>query len=223
MRERGLILTKENRLASVEGRKTQTRRVITAQAHCDYHGYSGWWEHYKDKKLWQYKSVHGWGTPVKSPYRVGDRLYMLEPYQIGEVDLATHRAYGHYLDDHKTFNKPLDYDPFKLWYKRKRRFAKTSSRFMYKSLARYWFEVTDVRAERLQDISVEDIKAEGVVFSKPYLGVSPDGSVIEHPDIDKDPWWFFQQHWDSINKKRGYGWVSNPWVWVYTYKKVKNG
>jgi hypothetical protein len=74
--------------------------------------------------------------------------------------------------------------------------------------SRITLEVTDVRVERVQEISEEDAKTEGVT-----------------PSIVGE-WWDhlkyragFQTLWNSINEKRGFGWDENPWVWVVEFKK----
>jgi len=80
--------------------------------------------------------------------------------------------------------------------------------------SRLTLEVTGVRVERVQDISNTDLMAEGI---------TPD----EMPDSE-DPWADFYDRyqvpfmrlWDSINAKRGYPWESNPWVWVVEFAMV---
>ena len=69
--------------------------------------------------------------------------------------------------------------------------------------ARIWLPVTAVRVERLQEITDEDAKAEGV----PDYG---DGTPFDFR-------WGFQQLWDGINGKR-HPWPSNPWVAVYQWE-----
>lgn len=73
--------------------------------------------------------------------------------------------------------------------------------------SRITLEVTGVRVERVQKISRGDIKAEGITI--------PDGpSCDAYDDARLD----FSRLWDSINAKRGFGWDANPWVWVYEFK-----
>ena len=69
---------------------------------------------------------------------------------------------------------------------------------MPKAAARIWLEVTDVRVERVQDITEEDAQAEGV------------DSLAD-----------FIELWDKLNAKRGYGWDTNPWVWVIEFRVVE--
>ena len=208
MKERGILFTKENRLASVEGRKTQTRRVIVPQPKSIKSLL-----YYVDKPDEIEKCPAGaWidtgdGTCFwkKPPYQVGVRLYMLEPYQITSFHWP--EVVGKYLDDGCSFSVRLTEQEQRKWKNRKKPHMKTSSRFMYKSLARYWFEVTGTRVERLRNISLEDCNAEGM-------------SQTTH--IDE---WNARHHfallWDSINKKRGYGWDVNPWVWVVEFKRIE--
>lgn len=82
--------------------------------------------------------------------------------------------------------------------------------------SRITLEITDVRVERLQEISINDIQAEGVM---------PDGVVFEpgkrYPVKALDATLvLWKIRWDVLNTKRGYSWESNPWVWVVTFRKV---
>lgn len=83
---------------------------------------------------------------------------------------------------------------------------------MPRRASRLTLEITDVRAQRLQEISEEDYFAEG-------LRMPPaDGPEM----IDTDSWWlyYFKELWNSINAKRA-PWSSNPWVWALTFRVVK--
>ena len=73
--------------------------------------------------------------------------------------------------------------------------------FMPRKHCRIILEITAVRIERLQDITELEATHEGIVKR---LGV--------HCRDD------FRFLWESINEKRGYGWDSNPWVWVIEFK-----
>ena len=71
--------------------------------------------------------------------------------------------------------------------------------------SRLTLEITNVRYERLQDISDADVLAEGF---------GDVGRCYRNSE--------FIVTWDSLNAKRGFGWAKNPWVWVLEFKKVES-
>lgn len=99
-----------------------------------------------------------------------------------------------------------------------------SSNQMPRAAARIFLKVTNVRAERLQEITEEDAMDEGV--KDPYDYQHPDYYEQPHMrglEINKSA---FAGLWDSLNAKRGYGWDVNPWVWVVEFERTevtKNG
>jgi len=92
---------------------------------------------------------------------------------------------------------------------------------MPKEAARIWLEVTDVRVERLQEITVEDVIHEGLEVDNEIS--NPDPSTHESIKNWNLAWaqHLFRDLWDSINAKRGYGWDMNPWVWVISFRRVE--
>lgn len=78
-----------------------------------------------------------------------------------------------------------------------------SSLFMPRWASRITLEITKVRVERLQDISEEDAKAEGVVCQEVKNSVEA-----------------FKELWDSLRAKKGNGWETNPWIWVIEFERV---
>lgn len=84
--------------------------------------------------------------------------------------------------------------------------------------SRLTLEVTDVRVERLQDISEDDAEAEGVTKVKDHCyvvrGFGYDESGLCHSRATIP----FAQLWDSLNEARGVGWDVNPWVVAVTFK-----
>lgn len=87
---------------------------------------------------------------------------------------------------------------------------KLPSIFMPKAAARIWLEITNVRVERLQEITEEDARAEGFVDSWDITNNRLFCTAREN----------FEGLWNTLNLKRGYGWEANPWVWVIEFKKV---
>jgi len=87
----------------------------------------------------------------------------------------------------------------------------TPSTHMPRWASRITMEITDVRVQRLQDISEEDAIAEG------------SGCILaSHKVWDGDPDCYrklFSKLWNSINGK-SHPWESNPWVWAVTFKRV---
>lgn len=81
---------------------------------------------------------------------------------------------------------------------------------MPKEAARIWLKVTDVRVERLQEISGEDLIKEGIdLFQSSYVRVAFDE---------------FKNIWNSTIKKSDidrYGWDANPWVWVIEFERCE--
>jgi len=81
-----------------------------------------------------------------------------------------------------------------------------SARFMPRFASRITLETTDVRVERVRDISEGDAMCEGAEAG------------LDVTATDR-----FARLWDLINAKRGYGWDANPWVWVISFKRVAPG
>lgn len=84
---------------------------------------------------------------------------------------------------------------------------------MQKWACRIWLEVTGVRVERVQAITEDDARAEGLDSFHPTWHEGFCESYREQ----------FATLWDSLNAKRGYGWDTNPWVWVIDFKVVNDG
>lgn len=78
--------------------------------------------------------------------------------------------------------------------------------------SRITLEVTDVRVQRVQDISEEDARAEGM--PEPYLGDNDPPHEEMATMIDRRRQ--FRNLWNTLNAKRGFGWDGNPWVVALT-------
>lgn len=87
-------------------------------------------------------------------------------------------------------------------------------------MSRITLEITDVRVQRLHDISAKDILAEGAVeraHHDQHLGKMPVSAFDKCAYVDLASLW--SAGWDSINKKK-HPWASNPWVWAISFKRI---
>lgn len=84
----------------------------------------------------------------------------------------------------------------------------TPSIFMPRWASRLTLELTGVRVERVQDITEADAKAEGV---------EPDTSEFAAYTPHKAG---FAHLWETLNGPRGHGWQRNSWVWVLTFRRI---
>ncbi|WP_395175096.1 hypothetical protein [Roseibium alexandrii] len=185
--------------ALLEGRKTQTRRVLKPQPH------GSGIVHYGKSKDAPASWTDTTGTTGKLPFWVGDLLYVRESFARAETGFA-------YMADHPGDTSGMGWKP---------------SIHMPREASRLTLRVTDVRVQRAQDISEEDGKAEGVEPVS-YSGTDPRfEGLIGYRDYSDHPhnvapfqyaWRSFQSLWDSLNDKRGYGWDKNPWVVALTFE-----
>lgn len=188
-KERPILFSGEMVRAILEGRKTQTRRIV------------------KDRKDWaiQNDNTFGkvWGNSVlmDSPFgKPGDRLWVRETF-INDTE----------ADEQPCFYFKADCENPEIW-------RWSPSIHMPRSAARIFLEITNIRVERLNDISEEDAKAEGIVGGKICINGSAGwGSNEKMPDVYKSKW-SFAELWESINGKDS--WKKNPWVWVIEFKKL---
>lgn len=201
MKERPIIFSTPMVRAILEGRKTQTRRVIKLKPHSTGHeGHAPFYDKYTAR--WVFTA--GWGLAVeqrhiKCPYGwIGDRLWVRETW----TDLWV-----------------SDWDVGDIVYKASCPEGVSIARWkpsihMPRWASRILLELTDVRVERLQEIRHTDIWAEGIGdCTDPEYGRTP-----YHYGRDKAN---FEHLWDSLNAKRGLGWGSNPWVWALTFKRLE--
>ena len=101
----------------------------------------------------------------------------------------------------------------------------TPSIFMPRRFSRLTLRVSNVRVARVQDISHDDVVAEGVTCRADREGVPLVDIGAKHSPVD-----YMKGHgltvghfaalWDSINAKRGYSWDSNPYVWVVEWDNM---
>ncbi len=194
MTDHPILFTGDMVQAILDG-KTQTRRIIKPQPE---NGNSYFM--YGDKKDLKLLENIGIKCPYGSP---GDRLWVRETW------LAYHVPDSHYGICYKESRDGQYEGRFSAALPQAEKYWTGEDKWrpsihMPKWACRLWLEVISVRVERVQEISEADIKAEGVFQGN-------DGPKIRQIR--------FMGLWDSINAKRGYGWASNPWVWVIEFKR----
>ena len=204
--------------AILGGLKTQMRRVVKPQpTHrqdcCDY--VAGWtwrfrgvdYEIGQDSDFWQTEA------PELCPCGVpGDRLVLVSAW-------ATEKQY----DSRPPSKLPHKAKIWTLWDGTEKPAwcgRKRSSRFVPKFLYGRFPKtpITDVRVERVQEISVEDAFAEGIPNANRFGAFRNYGRG--EPLYLNTPQKSFRSLWDFINAKRGFGWLKNPFVWVITLKVI---
>ena len=194
--------------AILEGRKSCTRRIVKPQQLIgmlpDKCKNGAPEEFLKEKKLMfkpycDMTDTELIKTSYNPPYQPGDILYVRETWSEGyEEGTYIYRA------SDKLAGLPTFKESSKLIYH--------PSIHMPKEAARIWLKVTDVRVERLQEITSEQICREGV--------------EVEYPHVlnGEEKRYAFSTLWNSTVKKSDldrYGWNANPWVWVIEFERCE--
>lgn len=207
--------------AILEGRKTQTRRVIKKQPDLSKHTHitravilDG-----TNTEVFNYCSGGSINVEsVKCPYgQPGDILWVRETWQHDiKADLDTvppswipNGSYVYIADGTIISKKELG--ELGVW---------RPSIFMPKEACRLFLKVKSVRVERLQDISEDDAIAEGVEQIADYG--STGYKLYTEPEAaysDIDALYSFESLWQSINGEQS--WNDNPWVWVVEFERCE--
>lgn len=201
-----------------DGRKTQTRRPIKPQPTELPDRFACAWQMQRGKAIYnftpgQMKRV----APELCPYgRPGDLLWCKESW-------FAEARFDHLPPREVPKGSPIWYtaDGKPPEHAGKRRLGRFMCRWMSRSTDR----LTEIQAQRLQDISGKDAEAEGVVYETadpPFYyvpGVLPHSLTavgVEEPEPRHAERCYFK-YWDYLNGDRGVQSQANPWVWVLTY------
>lgn len=210
--ERPILFSGGMVMAILEGRKTQTRRVMKPQpkhpAVSQSDAYPLSWYGHGDLGI----DPEVWNCPYGVP---GDRLWVRETWwSIPEPSVSDLR------DGADTWPEPTGPQEQRVAYAadgddpvsvRQWGWKLRPSIFMPRWASRITLEITDVRVQRVQEISAADCAAEGIRSR----GIDPPciaSALLYLSD--------YQELWDSINAKRGFGWEANPWVWALSFRRL---
>jgi hypothetical protein len=203
MMERPILFSGRMVRAILDGKKTQTRRVMKPQPPKEaavVDPYNGNIEHFTawsaDHKMFlgpgNVKGTAHWRCPYGKP---GDRLWVREtwayPTDAPDAAVTTEILYhaGCLLTDVR-------------W---------RPSIHMPRRASRLSLEIVAIRAEMVKDVSHDDAVAEGCYRIDPCAAY-PNGNAWGRAG--------YAALWDEINSARGFGWETNPWVWVVSFKRI---
>lgn len=226
MTDRPILFSGPMVRALLDGRKTQTRRVLGEKRHKLVAGLSS--------EEMESLEIQGWNISdsdtcfgdhlFKVPVSVGDRLWVRETWQTHSwaADCVTVRYQAE--TQTKGFTAQIEQIPYPNGDKNAFKFVPCKgpnywrpSIHMPRWASRLTLTVTDVRVQRLQAISEQDAKAEGLKHW--VTGAGSDWWEAEgvFNGTSGCPVFSFKMLWNSLNDDRGYGWNANPWVAVYTF------
>ncbi|HCB2458494.1 hypothetical protein [Klebsiella aerogenes] len=227
MKERGMIFNGEMVRAILDGRKTQTRRIMKVQPESSKSRPGDFW--FSSKKLESMVHISDF-APGNSPIAdyhlfiqehccpfgaVGDRIWVRETWARYNIDQNSH-------DLAYRATTPADWPEEGRW---------RPSIHMPRWASRILLEITNVRIERLNAISPEDAESEGLERTN-FTGFGDEPGLPSYPEPDvyfdplKKQWKEYPPEafaglWESIYGEGS--WKANPWVWVIEFKRVEGG
>ncbi|MDS7764295.1 hypothetical protein [Klebsiella michiganensis] len=233
MKERGMIFNGEMTRAILDGRKTQTRRIMKVQPSEDFTpmnmaletDYKARWytpgivdkDGYLQPASKEVFGVSNENEGYSCPFgAVGDRIWVRETWN-KYGGLLTYRADHDWIDDmRKETVCTAKWVP---------------SIHMPRWASRILLEITDMRVERLNAISPEDAESEGLERTN-FTGFGDEPGLPSYPEPDvyfdplKKQWKEYPPEafaglWESIYGEGS--WKANPWVWVIEFKRVEGG
>lgn len=208
MKEHPILFSAPMVRAILEGRKTQTRRVVRAGYRSIYDGKVTPADHDDDLfrddlgRMCKWVSSNHDFEFIRCPYgQPGDRLWVRETWAVNPyTPEVRYRATDELFDTNEY--GPLTWRP---------------SIHMPRALSRILLEVTAVRVERLNDISEADAKAEGAIYHD-GRGTGHSGWRHDYKDVHANARSSFARLWKEINGPGS--WAANPWVWVVSFRRV---
>lgn len=206
MSTKGIIFSAPMVRALLAGTKTQTRRLcawannpnspqLTYIVACDEPGWFG--------------DEEG-EVQFQAPYAPGDRLYVREALYLDDLCIP---PFIYSADEQRIQWRNREQVAWLNQYPRQ----KVPSIHMPRWASRLWLDVTEVRVQRLQDITTADVLAEGAPLDSNHRDGTQDSSnpymcVGEHPWTTQSPHAWYHRLWDTLHTKPGERWEDNPWI-----------
>lgn len=199
-KEKPILFSAEMVRLILSGDKTQTRRAVKIP--------SWTWDKHEDLKfengeLLAMSRKMGYRKPIAPPYAVGDVLWVRETYATFEGAMGA----GFIYKADSVHNPPVELCIPDRW---------KPAIHMTRKAARIFLRVKSIRPERLQDISIDDARAEcdsSIFNHSKTIAQLTTGHVRTKNAYIAD----FAGLWDYLNAERGLGWSVNPWVWVVEF------
>ncbi len=228
VRERPILFSGEMMRAILDGRKTQTRRVVKPQPTGEPGSLQDWARGlapYTNNptptpsqiaaktdqlrgRIFPFRNERGSLTSPACPFgKPSDRLWVRETWSAPDACECPETCH---VPSH------VYYDADQSGYENARFNRRRASIHMPRWASRITLEVTEVRVERLASISREDAMAEGIDEYGHDLKTERERDERRNRTAIEN----YRVLWDSLNTKRGYGWDVNPWVWAITFKRV---
>lgn len=211
MADKGIIFSAPMVRALLNGRKTQTRRLLKPAPFVDHLG--NFCAPDRDGKIWNW-GQHADGRPCTRnyqakhvPFTTGDRLYVRENFQLLRI--------GDYLP---TKHQPAEVrfaatDPCADLPADTRGYPWRPCIHMPRWASRLWLAVTDVRVQQLQDCSAADAEAEGVFAHVALYSVDK----VFRSERSAIALQYYAKLWNSLHTAEGTTWEANPWVAVISF------
>ena len=198
MSERPIIFSAWSIRAILAGRKTQTRRVVRNWCQLQRCRYGEPSDLLWVKEAWRVGAWNEDTGQIAVDYRADG--YLRREWLQVETDEQFQRLWEQSSLDAEAAGMQCDADGKYDWEPGLDVTRWRSPLFMPKCATRIWLRIADVRAVRLCDISASDCRAEGATSREDFAA-----------------------KWDAVNKKRGCGWETNPWVWAITFERIERG
>lgn len=203
MKELPILFNAEMVNAILEGRKTQTRRVVKDKLIIDQAEFECG---NRPHVIRSEPSLQYW-VDTDCPFgQVGDRLWVRETFRFYSSDECPHADFPCGCPRNGTPLYRASHDCFdgEKW---------KPSIHMPRSASRILLEITGVSVERLQSISDEDAKAEGFDYSTHPSAIEMGYAIGARTN--------FRHTWEQIYGANA--WNKNPWVWVVEFKVIQGG